>query len=375
MRHARLVLALVAASCGHEGAFTPTNYTPGQPAGSGSLVRLTFNPGQDLGPAWLPDGSGFLYTVERLDRPDRDRCLAQMPAAGGSITRQICDRTPAAGDSVNAYSAATASSAGLLAYLRASAPIGFGWPLSPRYRELVLTTLAEPRKATVLESFPVVAPGGRLHDEAAQLQWLGDRALVYLAQSVRYLALCSFCPPDTISIGLEIARLDLDGAVPSLSVLPGTDGASSLAAVGNDTVYYTLYGDSRVFRRALGTGVVGVAHDFGVAGTPRDVRVGSGRLVAVVGGSVRSGVDSVLGPIAVDKGGDVHVVDLQSGVDQSRAVANFLFRHVALDSTGHVVIAEGYPIVTAPVRDSTGRIIAVDTTFSPVGDLWRMELP
>src|ERR1043166_7375349 len=71
---------------------------PGVPRGSGSTIRLTYNPRDDLGPVWLPDGSGFLYTAERGDRHDLDRCLVVMPRAGGSIEREICDRAPPADD-------------------------------------------------------------------------------------------------------------------------------------------------------------------------------------------------------------------------------------------------------------------------------------
>jgi len=362
----RLALAVVTvAACSHDAAFSPRPYTPRQPSGAGPLVRLTFNPGGDLSPAWLPDGSGFLYTVERSDRPDLDRCLAQMPAAGGSIEREICNLTAASSDSVDAYTSAAVSPAGRLAYVRASAPIGFSWPLSPRRHDLVLATLADPRRATVLETFPVAAPSGHGHDEAAQIRWLNDQTLLYLAQSVKYVAPCQACGRDTITIGVELARLDLGSPVPALSILPGTDSASSFTTVGSDTVYFTVTGDSRVFRLALGSGVLDVAHDFGVGALPRDVQVAGNRLVAVVGGHMEIGVDSALGPIVRDRGGEVHVVDLPSGVDQVQSVTDVLFRHLALDPAGHVMIAEGYPIVVVPP----------DTIFSTSSDLWRFELP
>lgn len=364
-RHGPLALAVLVASCGHEGPLTPGPYTPHGPLGTGSVVRLTFNLGADLDPAWLPDGTGFIYTRERPDRPDRDRCLAQMPATGGSIAREICNQSAASADSVDAFSAAAATGSGQMAYVRASAPIEFTWPLAPRFHDLVLATLAEPGRFSAAESFPLLAPSGRTHDEAAQLHWLNDHSLVYLAQSVRYLPPCAFCGPDTISIGLEIARIDFGGSAPAVSILPGTDQASSLTTVGSDTVYFTVYDDSRVFRLALGSGALDVAHDFGVGAIARDVQVSAGRLVAVVGGSVEFRVDSVLGPIARDRGGDVHVVDLQSGADQPRAAAGLLFRHLALDPSGRVVIAEGRPIV----------INGADTTFLPAGDLWRLQLP
>jgi len=365
-RRATLALAAVTVvSCGHDAAFSPRPYTPGQPAGVGPIVRLTFNPGADLDPVWLPDGTGFFYTMERLDRPDRDRCLAEMPGAGGSIAREICNRSAASADSVDAFSAATVTGGGQMVYDRASAPIEFTWPLAPRFHDLVLATLAQPERFSVVESFPLIAPGGRTHDEAVQIHWLDDRSFVYLAQSVHYVPLCRFCSPDTLHIGLEIARVDLGGPAPALSILPGTDQASSLTTVGSDTVYFTVYGDSRVFRLALGSGALDVAFDFGAGATARDVQVSGRRLVAVVGGSVEFRVDSALGTIVRDRGGDVHVVDLPSGVDQPTPVGGLLFRHLALDPTGRVLIAEGGPIV----------IVGPDTTFLPAGDLWRLQLP
>ena len=290
-----------------------------------------------------------------------------MPAAGGSIVRQICNRAPAADDSVNAYSAAAATPDGRFAYVRATADIGFGWPLAPRFRELVLASLSDPLRVTVLESFPVSAPDGQSFDEAAQVRWLDDQSLVYLGQTVRYLAGCAFCPPDTLTIGVEIARLDLGGAAPILTVLPGTDSASSVTTAGSDTVYFTLYNDSRVHRLALGSGARDVAHDFGPGGgaVARDVQVAGTRLVAVVGGSVQHGVDPVQGLVARDHGGDIHVVDLSSGADLPLAVPGLLFRHLALDPGGRIVIAQGSPIT----------VNGADTTFSALTDLWRFELP
>src|SRR5688572_12531680 len=77
--------ALTAAACEHGEPFLLEPYGPVGPQNPGLLTRLTFNPGQDLAPAWLPDGSAIAYTGERGDRPDRDRCLAFMPGAGGPI--------------------------------------------------------------------------------------------------------------------------------------------------------------------------------------------------------------------------------------------------------------------------------------------------
>src|SRR5947199_248890 len=78
---------------------------PAGPLGTGAALRLTYNPGTDLAPLWLPGGSGaggILYTAERVDRADHDRCFAILPPAGGAIERYVC-RTSAADDSVDVF--------------------------------------------------------------------------------------------------------------------------------------------------------------------------------------------------------------------------------------------------------------------------------
>ena len=89
-----------------------------------------------------------------------------------------------------------------------------------------------------------------------------------------------------------------------------------MSAGGNaDEIYYTLSGDSRVFRQTLSTGAVTVVHDFGAAGIARDVHVVGNRMAAVVGGRVAYGIHPSFGPTQWDSGGVLHVVDLPSGTD------------------------------------------------------------
>jgi hypothetical protein len=348
-----LVSALVA--CTHDGSFSSPSYAPDVPRETGALVQLTFNLGVDLSPVWLPDGSGFLYTRERTDRLDRDRCLALLPAKGGSIERQLCDSRPAADDSINAFTSAAVSPDGRLAYVRASAALDVGWPVAPRYHELVLAPWGAPDRATVLLRVPYPGPSGRSHEEVAQLQWLDDSSLVYVGQHVAYVPPCRGCPLDTLTSGLEIARLDLNTPSLRLTMLPGSDQASSVTVVAPDTVYLTVNGDSRVFRLALSTGSLAVVHDFGARGIVRDVQVVRGRLVAVVGGDVRFTTDSAIGSFQHDGGGTLVLVDLGSGTETGLTPAGLLFRHPALAPSGTAVVAE---------------LVLGRTT-----DLWLLELP
>ncbi|HET9707929.1 MAG TPA: hypothetical protein VFP39_06475 [Gemmatimonadales bacterium] len=319
------------------------SYTPGGPFGSVVPLRLTYNRGEDLGPVWLPDGSGFSYTMERLDRDDKDRCLVLMPAAGGSIEREICDRTPAADDSVDGYSSAAIAAAGRLIYARATAAFSAGWPVTPHDHQLVLGTLADPFTARVLlPSIPYPSPSGRVHQGVAQVRWLNDTSLVYVGEQVSYPAVCMNCVlRDTLASGLEIMRLDFGATTPALHALPGTDQASSVTVAGRDTLLFTINGDTRILRFTLADSAVTVVHDFGAGGIARDVQAGGGRLLAVVGGQVSFTPDSVTGGIQRDSGGTIVLVDPANG-NETPLAAGSLFRHPALSPDGKHIVAESY---------------------------------
>jgi hypothetical protein len=319
------------------------SYTPGGPFSSLVPLRLTYNPGEDLGPVWLPDGSGFFYTMERLDRDDKDRCLVLMAAGGGSIEREICDRIPAADDSVDAYSAAAFATNGGLAYVRGTASFAAGWPVTTHDQQLVVATLADPVTARVLlPSIPYPSPGGGIHQGVAQVRWLNDTSLVYVGQQVSYPAVCQNCVlRDTLASGLEIMRLDFGSTTAALHVLPGTDQASSVTVAGRDTLLFTINGDTRIFRFTLADSAVTVVHDFGGGAIARDVQVGGGRLLAVVGGNISFIADSITGGIQRDSGGTIVLVDPSNG-NETPLAAGALFRHPALSPDGKRVVAESY---------------------------------
>ena len=332
------------------------SYTPGGPFGSAVPLRLTYNPGEDLGPVWLPDGSGFWYTEERLDRDDKDRCLALIPAGGGTIAREICDRAPAADDSVDAYSAAGLAPNGGLVYVRGTAPFTAGWPVTPHDQQLVVGTLVDPLTVRVLlPSIPYLGPGGRVHQGVAQVRWLNDTSLIYVGQQVQYPAVCMSCVlRDTLASGLEIVRLDFGSATTVLHKLPGTDQASSVTVAGGDTLLFTINGDTRILRFTLADSAITVVHDFGAGNIARDVQAGGGRLLAVVGGKVSFTPDSVTGGVQRDSGGTLMLVDPASG-NETLLGFGVLFRHPALSPDGRRIVAEAY------VGRST--------------DLWQLETP
>jgi hypothetical protein len=270
------VAALVA--CEHPQPFGAPDLGANVPFSLDFPRQLTFSEGGDLAPAWLPDGSGILYSFQRFDRADHDRCLGVLPAEGGHLVRTICHRGLLDPDSTNALWEPAVGPAGLLAYVRESAVPG---SLAPNAREIVLATLELPDSGRVVQALPATAPDGTLFAFAADLRWVSATTLVFLAEQVAYTTPPN--PTDTMFLPVEILRLDIGGAAPALASMPGTSGATSLDVDSAGALYYTLAGDPRVYRLATAAATPQTVYDFGSAGPAGDVRVAPGRLVALAG--------------------------------------------------------------------------------------------
>jgi hypothetical protein len=308
-------------------------------------VRLTYNEGADLSPAWLPDGSAIVYTAEQRDRRDRDWCLVMLPPRGGRIVRTVCDNRPLAAESTNTFLSAAVAPDGRLAYQRSTGRRGEQGATAERARgrDLVVATLGDPLAAGVLTRIPYTLPGEPAHGGVSHLRWLAPGVLVFRGD---YYGLVCFvnvpaCPQVLVrsGLGLVMARLG-DSTV--LEPVPGTAEASSVAAgASGDELYYTRNGDSRVYRLALSTGVATVVHDFGAVA--RDLQVSGARLVAVVGGTVSYSYAFTAGRnLQVDSGGEIHVVDLVSGAATVVSGVGSLYRNPALSPDGRRLVAESW---------------------------------
>jgi len=348
-------LAAAVVACEHTSPFAPGVYTPNGPFGTGTPLRLTYNPGTDLGPIWVPGGGGILYTAERFDRADHDRCFATLPPAGGTIARYACS-TSSADDSVDVFENGTLAADGQIAYVRLRSRRLPARPITPDVQALVVASLADPNAVRVLRPLAYTAPSGHIHQGISHIGWLGPTRLVYLGENITYPQACSSCAPDTVRTGVEITTLDFSGVTPLLAIVLNTDSASSVAVgATGDTIYFTRNGDSRVYRYTFSGGETDTVHDFGAAGIARDVGVSSGRLVAVVGGDVTYVVDSVLGASQVDRGGELHFVTLATGAETVIGNVTSRFRHPALSSDGTRVATEVWAFGS--------------------GDLWLLDVP
>jgi hypothetical protein len=300
--------------------------------------------GDNRTPAWLPDGSGIIYSSERQDRPDHDRCLAVLPREGGTVKTRFCRVDPIHADSTDLMEAPAVSPQGRIFFHQVVSWIG---QQKLGASALMLGSAGDPLQAAPLRPLPYTAPNGRIHSSVRVPQWIGGDSLVYLAEQLFYEGSTFF--PDTFYTGLDVVLLDLSGAAPAFNVLPGTEYASSVSLSDEPGVaYYTLGGDSRVLRRPLASGDVTVVHDFGAGNIVRDVQVRGTRLVAVVGGSVLYRFEDGHGFVQRDEGGDLVFVDLGSGGTALFSTDTVLFRHPMISPDGSRVVVEVQPF--APVH-------------------------
>ncbi len=266
----------LAAACEHAQPFGAPDLGSNVPVTQGLPLRLTFSPLGDLAPAWLPDGSGIIYSYQPLERRDGDRCLGILPGAGGHLVRSICHASAFDAYSTNTLWEPAPGPGGLLAYVREnSAPFA----PAPRSRELIVASLDAPDPGRVVRSFPYTAPDGTLHESAMYLHWVDDRTLVYLAEHVTY-----FTPPqvpDTVYTPVGIALLSVGPESSTVTVVPGTANATSVTADSAGAIYYTLAGDSRVLRIPPGGGAAAPLFDFEPLGPVSNVQVAGNTLVAV----------------------------------------------------------------------------------------------
>ena len=343
-----LVLATLIAGCNHAQPFQSPGPPQQGPRTSVPPIRLTYNLDQDLAPTWKPDGSGVLYIYGESDRSDHDRCIGLLPARGGTRIASKCYPFDAAGDSTDVFEVVAAGPDGRIAWIEAHSAQG---EPAPSGRELRVGTLPSADRGTVAMSFPFDSPSGQRLSVVTHLAWLGAD-LVFVGAEVAYSAACTSCPVDTLVVGGEVDRVNLAASPPTLEVIPGTDSATSVWPTPDGAaIYYTVRGDSRVYRRDLVAGTITTIHDFTSAGIVRDVAAGDSTLTAVVGGKV-SVVDTLsIGPVQVDSGGFLHHLDLRTSKDSVLDIPGFLIRHPVLSPDGASIVAEVYPDLGSQIAD------------------------
>ena len=350
----RVILAVGLWACSHPDAFPSGDPGNGGPFPGPPPQRLTLNTAVDQAPSWYPDGSGLLYAFEQPERPDRDRCLGLLPPGGGTRQAERCPTGDPGGDSVDVYEWAAASTGGRLAWVEQHGPAGLR---TPSYGLIAVGSFDPVAPGRVLRALPYLAPSGAVHATATHLGWIGEDTVIYVGADVVTSRPCMGCKLDTLVIGHDVVTLGLTTDPATLTIVPGTAGATSVWPAGG-AIIYTVGGDSRVFRRQLATGVVDTVYDFSGLGIARDAGLLGGQLTAVVGGRVSFGIDPLLGPVQRDSGGTLYLVDLAAPSPFPLSPGYQMLRHAAPVAGRGVVAAE-----------------ATDTAGPFVPDLYLYQLP
>ncbi len=369
MRPALWTAALLLAACAHS-EIASVEPPDNPPPGDGTWPRrLTYNEYDDRHPQWLPDGSGIIYSTERADQQlDRDRCIALLPADGGTQLWRRCEADGRHVDTTDVFEWPSVSPTGDVAFIHTT-----GWRNTKKtgYPRIALADGWDFQRSRVVRTLPFISPSGHPQVLGWTFRWLAADRVAYLGV-LEYFQGSTFLP-DTFFTGQEVMLVHLiDDSTSNFTVVPGTEYASSVA-VGDDSnsVYYTLGGDSIVYRRHLASGAVDTVHNFGYGRVARDVSVRGTTLAAVVGDSVVFRYEAAHDSwIQRDEGGSLSVVDLTTGVEVYHTRSPiWLFRHPEISPDGTRLVVEVQPFAF-PVLD----VFSDYNATNHRADLWLFSL-
>ena len=356
-----LTIAALAA-CSHSEPFTAPDSDSDTPFVDSEPARLTYADGGETEPAWLPDGRAFVYTYDRAGALEGDRCLTTMTATGGTIEREFCNDTPRDDLLTDVYASPSISTDSTLAFFY-SGTEGAGGSAD---RGLFVAPYQDPGAKTLIRGVPFTGPTGTFYSGIGSISWLGQERIAFIGLADETIIPCPGCDPQAVRYGRD--ALVISPADPgSLAVIPDMAFPTSLAAGETaDVVYYTLAGDSRIYRRILSSGATSTVYDFGGVGLVRDVHYAAGRVAAIVGGpvSVFSG-PPFPGPIQTTAPGLLFLVDVTDGT--ARLIAGQL---PAYDGDPTAILYQN-PAISP---DGIVLVVEADGFTSPGGNLWRFRL-
>lgn len=363
MRRSGPVLLLLLAACAHSEPFSGANNAPVDgPFHDAQPLQLTFNPRLDTWPSWAPDERQVYYGAEDPG-PEFDVCLQALPIAGGTATPLACPLRIA--DDTTEILDNPVSDGSRLAWIRGTVRAGI--PAAP-FWSLWVRPLANGAAATRLQQFPETAPDGAVHDLPRFLQWLKPGVLLYLGtQSL------GCCGADTLKVGQQAVLLDLTGATPVKTYIPGTERITAVSGSSDGlAIVFTRPGDSLVYRRVLASGLVDTLHNFGTGHVVRDPVLRGNTLAALLDGMIRLDTFPPFGESWVDKGGLLNLVDVGTGAATQVEDTKHFWRHLRLSADGNRILAEGYPYTLVTTQIGPGSFVT-DTIVSALSDIWLWQ--
>lgn len=305
-------------------------------------LRLTYSPGVDRTPKWSRRDGWIMYAFDedRLPSGATTGCVGELPLPGGTRGAEYCETDPQFMGVPFIPGWPAQRQDGSVAFVRRRTGTNLGSPGALDFRNV-------PAGLGNEEILPIpFFAGGITHQGVSHINWLDDGHLLFIGLGIIRST------NEFTETGLDLLELDIANGLAGVTKVPGTTYASS-ATLGAtaDTIYYTIGGDSMVYRRVRSTGVVDTVVDFGGLGIARDVGVEAGRLIAVVGGAVSFGPHPTFGMAQHDFGGPIYMVELPDGTPILVSFGLSTYRHPALAPDGKQIVAEQF------------------------GDLWSIALP
>lgn len=272
------VLLWLSMSCSHQDPFPSGHNPPLGPRTTDPPIQLTYA-GNDLTPAWFPDGSAIAYTWTSPYDSGGNRCLGVIPAAGGTRHSEKCWPVGLLHDSISSLNWVSVANDGRAAWVD---QVSRRRRIPPDRSALRIGILASRDTGSSVRTFPYLSPTGNVHFTGTNLTWLSPTRLAYVGALQDYPNRGA----DTVVIGIEVVLLDLSQSSAGLTIVPNTAGANSLSASPDgSTIYYTVNGDTRVIQQVLATGDTSTTYDFAAVGLgfPSNISMGGGFLAATVG--------------------------------------------------------------------------------------------
>lgn len=336
-----LVVLLALAACDHTSPYAIQNPDPLGPSSASPPIRLTFNPGED----WHPSASGEFIVFSRLEdgRSDLDRCIAVLPAAGGTLTSLTCAGGTRADDVLDAWIEPSVSSDRRLAYVRDQ---GRRYAFGPETRRLVVTPLEQPDSIEFALPLPFRLEDGRTVSAAHQLSWPQPGIVRFLALSEDYVVEPP-ARPDTVFTAYRL--VELSTATGELRELGLTEGAFAHVPSPDGGVWF-LRGDAPDELRYLPPGGDSVLTAGRFSGAAVALASADQAPLAVVEIVV---VNPGTGQVSVSW--ELEWLDLESGLSAGR-----------IDAPGRPGRVAGIP---------GSRRLVVEVFGEHSADLWMLELP
>lgn len=237
----RLGSLLLLGACGHSEPFTASDTRLTGPFNAATPVQLTYAGGANLRPAFSEDGADLTYSFVR-GTPDRDRCLATLPAGGGTRTRTLCWTAQGQDTLADGLELGALAADGRLAFTRHTSRVN---GIIANNAALYVTRGGEAVDADRVLSLFVFQPAGNTAwDYLLDLTWTGPNELTALATDA---VVINRCPPascwDTTYVGLHVATIQPGtGTTPSIvTAVPVGPTAAGIAvdrATGRRFVRY-----------------------------------------------------------------------------------------------------------------------------------------